>query len=258
MYLKNILIIISLFISLAGAVAQENKVDANGMKQGSWIKNYPNGNKQYEGTFKDNHPVGEFKRFFEDGQLQSVMLFDDSGLSAMALFYHPDGKKAAEGKYVGKKREGLWKFYSAITDGYLVSEENYLSDIRHGLSRKFYNNGEVAETLNYLNGTKHGAWSQYYIDGKPCLKATYNDGHLQGEFLFYYPDGTVQVEGTYQADLRTGRWKIYNSDGSIKSEIEYINGKPTDSSLDEKETKLLDDLEKNKGKIADPEMAGNE
>lgn len=253
----NILLVLILAAGLSTA-AQENYTDAAGMKQGHWVKNYPNGKILYEGVFKDNNPVGEFKRFFDDGKLQSLLTFNETGSSAVALFFHPNGLKAAEGVYTEKKKEGVWKYYSAKTDGYKVSEENFVSDKRHGLSRKFYSTGEVAETLNYVNGVKSGEWLQYYADGKLCLKATYVNGCLEGAFLFNYPDGTPQAEGEYKADHRNGKWKIYNEDGTLKKEIEYSYGKPTDTSLDEKETKLLDDLEKNKGKILDPEMTGNE
>lgn len=238
--------------------AQENRTDASGLKQGPWIKKYPTGKILYEGVFKDNNPVGEFKRYYEDGTLQSVLTFNESGSQAAALFYHPNGLKAAEGNYIDKKKEGLWKYYSAKTEGYKVSEENFLSDKRHGLSRKFYSTGEIAETLNYINGIKEGEWLQFYVDGKVCLKATYVNDRLEGTFLFCHPNGSPQAVGKYTADLRHGWWKIYNEDGTLKKQIEYKNGKLADSSLNEKETSFLDDLEKNKGKILDPEMTGNE
>ncbi|HPT12805.1 MAG TPA: hypothetical protein PLP69_09250, partial [Bacteroidales bacterium] len=62
----------------------------------------------------------------------------------------------------------------------------------------------------------------------------------------------------YIADKRNGKWKAYNEDGSLKSVIEYTEGKTSDPSISENETKYLDNLEKNKGKILDPEMTGDE
>ena len=43
-----------------------NRIDESGLKQGYWITYYENGNKKYEGFFKDDKPVGTFTRFYED------------------------------------------------------------------------------------------------------------------------------------------------------------------------------------------------
>ena len=51
---------------------QINKTDQQGRKQGHWIKKYPNDNVMYDGFFKDDHPVGEFRRFFENQSLKST------------------------------------------------------------------------------------------------------------------------------------------------------------------------------------------
>jgi hypothetical protein len=60
----------------------------------------------------------------------------------------------------------------------------------------------------------------------------------------------------YKADLRTGDWMILNEDGTLKQVLVYRNGKLADPKLADKETKFLDDLEKNKGKIEIPDING--
>ena len=44
-----------------------NQTDAKGLKQGFWKAKFDNGRIKYEGYFKDNHPVGELKRYYEEG-----------------------------------------------------------------------------------------------------------------------------------------------------------------------------------------------
>ena len=46
----------------------KNYTDINGLKQGYWQKKYYNGNIKYEVYFKNNKPIGEFKRFYESGK----------------------------------------------------------------------------------------------------------------------------------------------------------------------------------------------
>ena len=38
-----------------------NRTDRDGKKQGHWIKKYPNGHVMYDGYFKNDKPIGEFK-----------------------------------------------------------------------------------------------------------------------------------------------------------------------------------------------------
>ena len=56
-----------------------NKSDQQGRKQGHWIKKYSDGIMIYDGFFKDDHPVGEFKRYYEDHSLKSLLIYSDDG-----------------------------------------------------------------------------------------------------------------------------------------------------------------------------------
>ena len=70
---------------------QLNKTDLQGRKQGHWIKKYPDETIMYEGNFKDDHPVGEFKRYFENQTLKSVLIYSEDGRNAKATIYHQNG-----------------------------------------------------------------------------------------------------------------------------------------------------------------------
>ena len=136
------------------------------MKQGHWIKNYPNGNVMYDGYFKDDHPVGEFKRYYENNTLKSILIYSNDGSEAYAEIYHPNGSISSKGKYVNQLKEGKWQFFSEIFTGYLITEEEYCMNIKNGVSLKFYPDSTVAEKVNYINDLKQGEWIKYYPDGK--------------------------------------------------------------------------------------------
>ena len=234
----------------------QNTVDTRGMKQGPWVKNYPNGKVMYEGTFKNDKPVGRFRRYNNEGILISELTYSDKKDEASAVFYYADSVKAAEGTYLARKKEGLWKFWSATRPVYLICEEYYHDDLRHGLSQKFYPDSTLAEKMTWDFGKRTGEWLQFYPDGSVCLRAEYFDGKLEGPFSYYHPNGKLQYEGRYKEDLRNGDWMVFNEDGSLKQIIAYKDGKPADPKLAEKETKFLDDLEKNKGKIMVTDITG--
>ena len=95
-----------------------NQTDSQGRKQGHWIKKYPNNTVMYEGFFKDDHPVGELKRYNENKSLKSILDYSTDGRKAAATIYHPNGFISAKGKYIDQNEGGKWQFFSAYINGY--------------------------------------------------------------------------------------------------------------------------------------------
>lgn len=249
-------IVALLIIMTAFPARSQNVTDAEGRKQGPWRKLYPNGRVMYEGTFRNDQPVGLFRRYTEEGTLFSELTWRDGKDEADARFYYPDGALAAEGRYVSRKKEGLWQFWSEREPHYLISEENYHQDIRHGLAIKYYPDSTVAERVAWDMGKCSGEWLQYHQDGTVSLRAEYIAGRLEGLFSYYHPNGNLHYEGKYVSDHREGDWMVFNEDGSLKQIIKYRNGVPADPKMAEQETRFLDDLEKNKGKIRVTDITG--
>ncbi|MFO7574052.1 MAG: hypothetical protein R6W67_02710 [Bacteroidales bacterium] len=233
-----------------------NITDKNGKKQGHWIKKNTDGIIQYDGFFKDDNPVGEFKRYYEDGSLKSIMLHLEDNPEVKVKFYHPNGFIAAEGSYINQKKEGLWNFFSQKTENYRICEENYTNDLRNGPSIKFYKDGTIAEKLNFTDDLRHGEWTQYYVTGKLCIKANYESGKLNGSFEVLYANGKPEYMGTYNNDVRDGPWKIFTEEGKLEIELDYKMGRLDDPRVADREKAFFDLFEKNRGKISDPEITG--
>ena len=95
-----------------------------------------------------------------------------------------------------------------------------------------------------------------FLTGRFALQATIHDNQLNGKFVVYYDNGNPEFSGQYKNDSRDGDWIRYNRDGSVKTTINYVSGVATNPELYRQESEYLDALEKNKGKIADPEKTG--
>jgi antitoxin component YwqK of YwqJK toxin-antitoxin module len=237
--------------------ADINKTDQQGRKQGHWIKKYPRGNTMYEGSFIDDKPVGEFKRFNSNNTLKSILIYSSNSKEADASIYHPNGFISSKGKYVDQLKEGKWRFYSSYINGCLICEEVYSQNIRNGLSLNYYTDSTLAEKVNYIKGVREGEWLKNYPDGKILLKANYVHGELDGKFEAWYNNGKPEFSGTYKRDMREGKWKIYGENGVIKYEINYVNGITKDRQMDLDASNFFNRIEKTKGKIPDPEKSGN-
>ncbi|HEX2970345.1 MAG TPA: hypothetical protein VHO46_14700 [Bacteroidales bacterium] len=236
--------------------SQINRTDQAGLKQGMWVKNYPNGSKMYDGTFRDGHPVGEFKRYYETGVLKSIQVFSDNGRQTDATLYFPSGRIASKGRYIDQKKEGNWQFFPDQNESYLMYEQNFKDDKRDGLSLSFYPDSAIGDRTMYKNDEKNGDREQFYNSGAKYTKSLYSAGKLDGLFEAWYEDGNKMYSGVYKNDIRQGLWIIYNEDGSEKYRINYVNGKPDNSGMDSDASEYINALEKEKGSIPDPEQTG--
>lgn len=210
--MKKIAIIVGLCLCTVTGFAQvEHKVS-----------HYPNGNLRYEGDFKDGKPVGELRRYHENGKLSGIQTFDNEGNSKVVC-YAGSGELLAEGNYKGQKRDGLWQFYGA--GEYLFMIETYKDGLRIGESLIFSKEGKVLQRMNYKDGKLDGERIQYYPYGNVMAKYTYKDGVLEGPYSYFYETGQKNEEGAYQNGKPHGIWRSYAEDGSVE-ETEFIEGKP--------------------------------
>lgn len=250
------LLIVIPSVALCQSAAELNKTDQQGRKQGHWMKKYPNQVVMYDGFFKNDNPVGEFRRYYETKVLKSSLVYNEAGNEAIATIYHSNGFVSSKGKYVNQLKEGKWQFFSISINGYLILEETYSGNLRNGSSLKFYPDSTMAEKLSYVNDIRQGEWIQYYPNGEVSLKSTFLNDKINGKFEVWYENGKMEFSGQYKNDTRDGLWQIFNPDGTVKYKIQYVDGVAQDRQMDIDGSEYLDKLEKNKGKIPDPEKSG--
>jgi len=258
----NLKIIVACFLMLSPVLSWSqsgeaiNQIDKEGRKQGHWMKKYPNGNILYDGFFKNDKPEGEFKRYYDDNTLKSLLVFNSGGTEAKATLYYPNGLVASAGKYVNQLKEGRWQFFSPTTKGLLISEEDYSGNKKNGLAVKYYPDSKIAEKCYHVNDVRHGEYLKYYPDGTINLKTNYTNGKLNGSFEAFFENGRPEITGQYKNDLREGTWIIFKKDGSQRFKTEYNSGIPDNTNIDIYESNYIDSLERIKVKIEDPEKTG--
>ena len=258
--MKIINFIFLLLISLITTAQQKdvetndisNYTDSNGLRQGKWAKKYSNGNIKYTGKFKDNRPIGEFKRYYKNKSLQSVMIYSKEGTSARTTFYYKNGEIAAEGKYFGTKKDSLWKYYSYYGE-HLSNIESYNKGLKNGISREFYSDGAISQEKLWKNGALDGPWKMWFPGNKLRLETQYKNGKINGLFKSFYPDGTMEISGNYLNDIRVGEWTYVNEETKKKKIIRYIGGLPDNQDeIDRSFEQSMEIYEMNKGKLKDP------
>ena len=263
MKIKYLLILIPLFAFQHHSFCQEltetqdtiyNQIDDMGRKQGPWRKYFQNDTLRYKGQFKNDKAIGKFEHYYDDGSLKTIVLHIDESNKSEVKHYYQNGEIAAEGAFIGNKKNGIWKYFSYY-GAYLSYAESYKEGEKHGVSKKYFKNGSITQELSWENDKKEGAWKIWFPNGKLQLSANFRNGKLDGPFINYYPDGTEEIKGSYENDLRIGKW-LYTELGTGKiKEIKYVNGVPENQEeMDKQFEKKMLEYEKNKGNIKDPDL----
>lgn len=234
------------------AVGMAGAVYASGETRPQWRKKtYPNGQTRYEGYFLDGKPVGQFKRYHENGKLQSVQTFEDNDRSTVEV-YAGDGVLVAKGAYKGNKREGLWEYYAST--GELFLTEFYVDGLRQGESLKYGPKGkeQVMERMNYVDDLLDGECIQYYPYGNKMAVYHYRKGVLEGAFVSFLDSGEKEEEGNYKQGKKDGVWTYYDYEGTF-SQIEYKDGRALNQDqLDKEMQEKIDSYDQDPG-LPDPE-----
>ena len=231
-----------------------NQTDNTGLKQAYWKKQYPDATLMYKGFFKDGKPLGEFRRYYENGKLMALMNHHPDGIRSSAILYYQNGNLAAEGNYTGQLKDSIWNYYSYYSQA-LMYAENYINGIKEGESKIFYTSGKVAELQYWKDNLKQGRWFQYYEDSSILKESDYRNDTLTGNYTIYDTDGRKVIEGKYIDGKRDGPWSFYNQDGELEYQLKYKNG----LNLNEEEymdraLQYMKEIEEKTGTIPEPDI----
>lgn len=223
--MKKILIFLISFMFMTGTYCQDslNRVDANGKKQGKWIKKDKDGAKVYEGQFVNGVPTGTFRYFYPGGGVKAVSEFFDKGRRTKTVTYFPNGKKMSEGFFFNEKRDSLWKFFSDYDEA-LVSVESYRNGLKNGVSTTYYAGKGPAEVITWKDGVKEGPWEEYYAEGALKVKGHYRNDLRDGSFNTYYSSGKILYSGQYKDGDPVGIWSYYDEKGRVEKKETYFKG----------------------------------
>ena len=220
---KLLILIFSLFFLKGYSQPAENVTDAKGLKQGKWVKKNEKNKVIYEGTFKDDQPTGEFRYYYDTGEIQAISVFSGNGKICRSKLYFPGNILMAEGKYINQQKDSTWKFYNAPNA--LVSEENYNNGKKNGTEKVFDGKNHIVELRNWKNGVLEGTYVKYYVSGDVQEEGNYKNGLIEGEVKFYFPGKKIAVSGSYVHSLKNGRWVHRSGNGVTNTLIEtYKSG----------------------------------
>ena len=152
-------------------------------------KYWDNGKLMSEKSYEEGLRVGEFKDYYENGELEHNIIFE-KGVYISCVGYYKNGAVEHE------KDTDRNVFY--YKNGKLLGEGNKnKNDELEGLFKEYYKNGKLKRESNYKNGEEDGVFKQYHKNGRLAI---------QGEYL-----GGVKVDN----------WSYYDKRGNIMESLDF-------------------------------------
>ncbi len=217
--MKVFLLFIAIFSFQIFGFSQENinGLDSDGLRHGLWSKNYNETKKiRFSGEFNHGKEVGIFKFYDVTGSLVAEKKYLSNSNICHAKLYNSKHNLVAEGDFVGKNKNGLWKYFSA--NKYLIMTETYVIGKLEGEKITYYKNGKPTEEVYYKNDKMNGLSIRYTDKGNKISSQTYKDGKLDGKVEYSDASGIVVVRGQYKKGERVGRWQHFSKGKVVKVE----------------------------------------
>lgn len=199
---------------------------------------YPDGKKSSEGIIRNGKPDGYWKTYYASGAIKSEGNRVNFLLDSTWKFYSEDGIVVVSYSYKEGKKNGIKKTFDPKT-GALLTDENYVDDVKQGESIAYFPGGAVKSRTKFVEGKEEGIAYEYNEEGVIQSIITYRygftskierinrkdkNGWKQGVWKDFYDDGKVKLEGRYTDDKKDGYFKEYDKKGSLVSTTKYVKG----------------------------------
>lgn len=186
--------------------AQVNRLDSLNRKQGPWVRYWKgSAQPQFEGSFYDGMPVGQFRYYYPTGEVSGVVEHIKAKY-AYVTFYHRNLEVMSEGFYKNKLRDSLWLNYNR--EGLTISAERFEKGKLDGKRVVFYLKDQLE-------------WGRLYKKSE----TTYADSLKEGPYTSYFSSGKIMEKGFYKNDKKYGEWKIFSSKGYLDHITRFKAGK---------------------------------
>lgn len=222
-----------------------------GKRSGPWAMWFDNGQRQAEGSYKDELRDGLWKFYLEDAAVMEGPMVADAATGTFVERFTTgvkwrdaelkDGKHTSPEAVACEQRGGTFDVdYKKRTEGCLAEEQ------RVGTWFGYSPEGKLEWRAEYTNGVENGEHIDYHPDGKILRKGQVTDGNPVGTHEFrgpagqvygvskiengngtwkaFFPDGIVSEEGQFERGTRNGTWHTFHRKGALLDETTWDHG----------------------------------
>lgn len=94
-----------------------------------------------------------------------------------------------------------WREGHLLSNGYLLSQVNFVCGKKNGLYQRWHSNGQLGEQVNYIDNKKEGEYQEWSKNGQLILKTNYLNDKRDGPSLVWDVNAQVYIEKYYSNDI---------------------------------------------------------
>jgi hypothetical protein len=109
---------------------------------------------------------------------------------------------------------GIKQYYD-YTGRFLVKEVTFNNGVRQGLTRTYYQGGQLYQTFWYENNMKEDSAKWYYLQGPVFRSTPYRHDTVHGIQQQYFMDGSLRAKIGFHKGFRTRFFREYDKKGNV-------------------------------------------
>lgn len=174
---------------------------------------------EFEKNYINGKLDGEFIRYFENGNISSIVTFINSKPAGYKQFYESNKIKAE------KTDDGKTQILTTwFENGNKQSVQHFYNNMLNGKSEQWYDNGKIEFSNLFKQNKQYGKFIVFHKNGKIKIAGNYINGEFDGNWKTYNENEQVLSNENYNLGKKVGSWTYYFDNGSKKAEIVYKNG----------------------------------
>ncbi|MBN1598477.1 MAG: hypothetical protein JW894_09300 [Bacteroidales bacterium] len=204
-----------------GELLSVGLIDIEGNKKGIWKNYYLDGSIKETGEYVNNLKEGRWTYYFNNGQIEQIGEFVKGKENGTWKWYSEKGELLKEEEFYNGKEEGLYTEYDESGNVIVVGE--YFDGEKEGEWTLIIN--DFSAKGSYVTGLRDGKWRYYYDDGSVMFEGNYIQGNPDGKHKYYHPNGELKEEQFFSGGIPNKHWKKFDEEGNIIVTITYEDGK---------------------------------
>jgi len=111
--------------------------------------------------------------------------------------------------------------YDYYPDSVIHSEVSLLEGKLDGITRIYFESGQLQEIRSFKKSMMHGKWENWNRQNIKIAEANYTDNKKDGKWFVWDDSGTLRYDMTYVAGKKAGAWYMYDETGKLVSQKVY-------------------------------------
>lgn len=183
------------------------------------------GRKMYQVRYENNFQVDVWRSWYENGRIRDSGMLDDGKKTGYWQTWHSNGVLAAAGAFTTTypmeipEMNGLFPRDKRERRAYFMAR---LPDVRTGLWKTWYRNGQIKDSLNYSVGKEEGIARSWYENGKLESVGASIGGKQQGTWEWFHENGQKATIEQYK-EGKLNSMQCFDTLGNLTGDFCSLN-----------------------------------